>query len=75
MKTPYAKADPNEIQQIEFDDTKLCSMPTDEDGEVGGPWLSVEPVSDEHIAILEQVIEGAQTRLAEIRRQREAPKQ
>lgn len=75
MKKSYAKVDPSEIKQIDFDGTRLCSIPTDDDGEVEGPWFLVEPGSDDHIAILEQMIKGAQTRLAEIRRQREASKQ
>lgn len=59
MKKSYAKVDPSEIKQIEFDGTKLCSIATDEAGEPEGPWLLIEPGSDEHIAILEQMIEAA----------------
>lgn len=75
MKKSNAKVDTTEIKQIDFDGTKLCNIRTDEVGDPEEPWFLVEPGSDEHIAILEQIVEGAQTRLAEIRKQREASKQ
>lgn len=73
MKQQFAKVDPAEIEHIEFDGTKLCTIPAEPEAAQEMGWQLVEPASDEHIAILEKFIEDAQARLAEIRAERDKP--
>lgn len=70
MNQQFAKVDPADIERIEFDGTKLATIPAEPEAAAEMGWQLVEPGSDEHIAILEKFVEEAQARLAELRVER-----
>lgn len=73
MTQQFAQVDPADIEHIEFDGTKLTTILAEPEAAQEMGWQLVEPGSDDHIAILEKFIEGAQARFAELRAERNLP--